>query len=344
MSASRPRDSLGPARILLLAFMIGMLVALFTLPAGAQDATPDSARRSLASTPFRIPALKAEVDSLRRELRALDAREAQLVRKRDSLRAVPRPIVLMAPAVADSLAARYTRTQTSAEVPEHAECLTAAVTPLSSKATLFAVTGARPAKILKQWRDSAGIYLRFRCPRGTYRLHTHSEHHCRAMLGTASCPASARIDLPSDVDLRSAHRSRAPLSVVQWGPRAFTAYAPDSLPDLAARRALLPDVYAAGLGLGVLANTIWAFDRDTYTGPRPIFDQFSAFHITAGYMLADIGHALGVTPARRLALVCAAAVGFEYSQGEADPWDMAYGCGGALLSLGVRSAVIRWAR
>ena len=342
MSASRPRDQLGPVRIALLALLFGLMAVLFAIPAEGQ--APDTARRELARTPFRIPALKAEVDSLRRAERQLEAREKRLIRTRDSLRAVPRPIVLMAPAVSDSLAARYARTQTSAEVPEHAECLTATATPLSPKATLFAITGTKPAKILKQWRDSAGYYLRYHCPRGTYSLHTHSEHHCRAVLGTATCPDSGRIDLPSAVDVRTAYRMRAPLSVVQWGPRNFTAFAPDSLPDLAPRRALLPDVYATGLGLGVMANTFWAFDRDTYSGPRPAFDQFSAFHLAGGYALAEVGHALKVSAPRRFALVCAASVGFEHSQGRPDPIDMAYGCGGALLSVAVRSAVNRWAR
>ena len=99
MSTTRHRDRFGPARVMLLAFLIGMLLAVFAIPAPAQE-RPDgaTARRSLEHTPHLVPSLVREVDSLRRALRELDAREAQLLKRRDSLRAE-----LGLPPITDSL-------------------------------------------------------------------------------------------------------------------------------------------------------------------------------------------------------------------------------------------------
>ena len=258
-----------------------------------------------------------------------------------AMRAVPRPIVVLTPAVADSLAARYARTQTSAEVPEHAECLTATATPMSGKATLFVVTGTRAARIVAHGRDASKVWIQPKCPRGTYLLHTHSQHHCTLLTGS-TCTDANWWKYPSANDLNYARSKRHAMGLVQWGPRSFTEYAPDSLPEQPPNRPLAPDVFVTLLASGVMANQIGKFDVDTYHGPRPLVDAWSGYHLAGGYALESLGHSMRVPIRTRLAAVCGTAVAFEYTQGQADPMDMALGCGGALLSAGIRAGVSRW--
>ena len=259
-----------------------------------------------------------------------------------AMRAVPRPIVVMTPAVADTLAARYVRTQVSAEAPEHAECLTATATPMSGKATLFVVTATKPAKILGHGRDSTKVWIKPKCPRGTYLLHTHSRHHCTLLTGT-ECTDSRWWQYPSPNDYNFARVKGEPMAIVQWGPRSFTEYAPDSLPDRPPNRDLRRDVFAAGLAGALTANMRWAFQRDTYTGPRQL-DQHSAYHAITGFALAELGQNMGVGPLSTTLLVCGTAAVFEYTQGVADHVDTGLGCGGALASAGIRAALSRWVR
>lgn len=90
--------------------------------------------------------------------------------------------------------------------------------------------------------------------------------------------------------------------------------------------------FGAALGAGVAANAIWKIDRDP-GGYRDVWTTpDKRDHLNSGFFLSSAGMAMGVRPWWAAGLTCAAAVGFEFTQGYVSSKDIIAGCAGATVA------------
>jgi hypothetical protein len=135
------------------------------------------------------------------------------------------------------------------------------------------------------------------------------------------------------------HRDALALALDPGLPPSFAAE-DESSEDKARAMRLHRDLFYTVLGAGVYANAVWHIDVDVYRGPRPLVDQYTGYHFTAGVTLEQLGYVMRVPARWRLPGVCVTAELFEYTQGQVDHIDAAFSCAGALLSAAARRLLV----
>lgn len=155
----------------------------------------------------------------------------------------------------------------------------------------------------------------------------------------AACPAGAQTPSPTQerdsliAFLDSAHARLDSLdrqldSIVRSPPRPD-----DRLPNLMMTPQFPTETYATALALGLAANAVWKIDRDPGGYPDKWTTMDKAVHLNVAHFLTARAMKMGVHPAWAFGLTCAAAVGFERTQGSMSGKDIAVGCAGSALAL-----------
>jgi uncharacterized protein YfiM (DUF2279 family) len=92
--------------------------------------------------------------------------------------------------------------------------------------------------------------------------------------------------------------------------------------------------FGGALATALVANTIWNIDRDPGGYPDTWKTPDKLNHMNQGYFLSTAGMAMGVRPWWAAGLTCAAAAGFEVTQGYISSKDIIAGCAGAAAASG----------
>jgi hypothetical protein len=143
---------------------------------------------------------------------------------------------------------------------------------------------------------------------------------------TRSCSEPrAAVDAARNADSAAApERGHPPLSTQRWLVRRTG-------------RVIRADAaYLGVLATADLGNAWLRIDRDP-GGYSDVWNtQDKLAHAAMGALLAESAIEAGVRPPWAVALTCAGAVGFEFSQGYVSRKDIIAGCGGAAVGAGVR--------
>lgn len=99
-------------------------------------------------------------------------------------------------------------------------------------------------------------------------------------------------------------------------------------------RRLRTGAYAALLGVGVGSNAVFGFHKSAPGTGDPFIPADAAAHFALMASLTQAGMTAGVAPWKSAALVTAAGVGFEFTQGRVSPNDLAANTAGVLAAWG----------
>lgn len=94
--------------------------------------------------------------------------------------------------------------------------------------------------------------------------------------------------------------------------------------------------YGAALGAGLLANSVYPFDRDPGGYKDQPFTRDKYDHLRVAMLLSQVAAWTDVPPKWNVALTCAAATGFEFTQGKVSYYDIGASCLGSVLGVGLQ--------
>ena len=123
-----------------------------------------------------------------------------------------------------------------------------------------------------------------------------------------------------------------------WGQLADTTWHPcmDAIrcfihkdSTLAQKRETATSVYILGSFAVISSNAIWGWDTDTGNYPNKLYPEKFLAHSGSAFVLTQVAIGFHVKPSTAVIITSVAGVGFEFSQGHVNGYDIAADISGA---------------